>query len=99
MKFHSLVVAAATLNLAIGAPIKQDKSRAIVAKDAAKRAVANNPYMTRDASASLESAQGAVTPAKIRSLLNLLKRSEKRYEYKETPRASRRGSVEDLAKA
>lgn len=94
MKFgQSLLLAAATINLAIGAPIKQEKSRAVVAKDAAKRAVANNPYYVRTASAEPKPAEDAETLSKLRSLIALLKRTSlsdlnKRYEYKDTPRPS-----------
>ncbi|KAJ8117435.1 hypothetical protein OPT61_g1376 [Boeremia exigua] len=105
MKFtQSLIVAAATLNLAIGAPIQQDKSRAIVAKEAVKRAVANNPYIAHDVSAGPNLTDGASTPRRLRSLIKMLKRTNvidnvKRYKYVDTPAGlSRRGSAEDLDK-
>jgi hypothetical protein len=90
---QSLIVAAATLNLAVGAPIKKSQSRAVLAQEATKRAIANNPYMTRsaDAKADAKTFPGSVTPVKLRSLINLLKRNnvgdnvEKRYEYWPTP--------------
>jgi hypothetical protein len=87
MKFtHSFIVAAATLNLAIGAPVAEQKSRAVVAKDAVKRAAVNNPYFARNAKMDSESFAGSATPSKIRSVLNLIGRRSsgrlnKRYKY------------------
>jgi hypothetical protein len=99
MRFtQSLVVAAATMNLALGAPIKEERSRAIVAKESFKRANANNPYAGA-LSDDPQHLEGIITPTKIRSLMALLKRTStenanKRYEYRDTPRSSE----EDLAK-
>jgi hypothetical protein len=101
MKFtNSFIVAVATFNLALGAPVAEQKSRAVVAKDAVKRAAANNPYFARDEVAEAKRNTGSVTPKTLRSVLNLIGkrssgRSDKRYGYGHTPYP---GSVENLDK-
>lgn len=95
MKFtHSFIVAAATFNLTIGAPVDEEKSRAVVTEDAVRRVAANNPYFVHHP----ERVPGSVTPGKVRSVLNLIKRrsrKDKRYGCGENPDPR---SVEDLSK-
>lgn len=83
---QSILLAAASFNLAIGAPIKENPSRAIAAKDVVRKAIDNNPYILDNLDQSV-AAEGNATPVRLRSLIDLLKRSNrKRYQYKDTPR-------------
>lgn len=83
---QSILLAAASFNLAIGAPIKENPSRAIVAKDVVRKAIDNNPYILDNLDQSV-AAEGNATPVRLRSLIDLLKRSNrKRYKYTDTPR-------------
>ncbi|KAM0669861.1 hypothetical protein ACQRIU_000256 [Beauveria bassiana] len=97
---HSFVVAAATFNLAIGAPIAEQKSRAVVVEDAVRRAAENNPYLAIMSTADAQPRSGSDTPMNLRSVLSALGRRsfgrlDKRYRYKDTPIVK---SVEDLNK-
>jgi len=95
---QGLIVAAASINLAIGAPVSEAKSRDIVAKEAVRRSLLNNPYI-RSANADPEAAAfGPQTPKKTRSLVSLLRRSALPYKYSDTPRPSKRSSAVDLNK-
>jgi hypothetical protein len=97
---NSIIVVLATFNLALGAPVAEQKSRAVIAKDAVKRAATNNPYLASNYNAEGKRNTGSRTPRKLRSVLNLIgKRSAshlyKRYGYGDTPLP---GSVEKLDK-
>ncbi|KAJ2969443.1 hypothetical protein NQ176_g8660 [Zarea fungicola] len=97
---HSFLVAAATFNLAIGAPFAEEKSRAVVAEDAVKRATANNPYFVHNINVEREPMPGSATPGRVRSVLNMIGKRKsghqsKRYQYVDTPRPK---SVENLDK-
>ena len=100
MQFSRLALLAAALNLALGSPILEHKSRSIVASDAAKRALVG----TETEAATLDSRNAAAaayqyrdTPRYKRSVEDLSERSAAAaaYEYRDTPRYKR--SVEDLS--
>ncbi|KAL2052026.1 hypothetical protein ABVK25_007718 [Lepraria finkii] len=100
MQFSRLAFLAAALNLALGSPILERKSRSIVASDAAKRALVG----TETEAATLDSRNAAAaayqyrdTPRYKRSVEDLSERSAaaQAYKYGDTPRYKR--SVEDLS--
>jgi hypothetical protein len=71
---QSLVVAAATFNLAIGAPIKETESREVVATEAVRRALENNPGMQLANRMSDPDLGNILKPGGASSLLPFLRR-------------------------
>jgi hypothetical protein len=91
-----VLVAAATFNMALGAPISEGKTRSILAKEAVRRSVENNPYIQSSNVEESVARRAPQTPKKIRSVLNLLRRNPAPYKYTDTPADKR--SVDDLHK-
>lgn len=99
MHFSRIAVLAAALNLAVGSPVFEQKSRSIVASNVAKRPLVGTETedMTlgsRNAAAKAYKYQD--TPRYGRSLGDLYERNAvaNAYKYEKTPRYGR--SVEDL---
>jgi hypothetical protein len=88
-----LLVVAASFNMALGAPISEEKTRSILAREAVRRSIENNPYIQTENTVARRAPH---TPKKIRSVLNLLKRNPAPYKYTDTPADKR--SVENLGK-